>query len=92
MAVDPTLDPAAPPLTEAIVRLTLRDGRVLTQAAHGARGYPTRPATGADVAAKFLSCAARAIPDAAAAEALAMLRRIADLDDVRALTKRLGRT
>jgi 2-methylcitrate dehydratase PrpD len=91
MAVDPTLDPAAPPLTEAVVRLSLCDGRVLTQAAHGARGYPARPATDADLDAKFLSCAARAIPEAAAAEALAMLRRIEDVDDVRTITERLGR-
>jgi 2-methylcitrate dehydratase PrpD len=45
MRVDPTLDGGAPPLTQARIRLRLRDGRVLTASANGARGYPERPAS-----------------------------------------------
>ena len=45
MPVDPSLDASAPPLTQARVTIQLRDGRVLTAAANGARGYPTHPAS-----------------------------------------------
>lgn len=91
MAVDRSLDAAAPPLTEAVVRIVLRDGRVLEQAAHGARGYPERPATDAELDAKFLSCATRAIPEPSAIEALEKLRRLESLSDVRELTAGLRR-
>ena len=45
MRVDPALDASAPPLTQARVTVRLRDGRVLTASANGARGYPERPAS-----------------------------------------------
>ena len=67
MRVDPTLDSSAPALTQARVTVRLRDGRVLTASANGARGYPERPASDDELAAKFLSCAARVLPDATGA-------------------------
>src|SRR4029453_13640529 len=76
MAVDSTLDPGAPPLTQAYVRVRLRDGRVLERLASGARGYPERPASDEELGRKFLSCATRVLPDAAAQQALAALRAI----------------
>jgi 2-methylcitrate dehydratase PrpD len=76
MAVDATLDAAAPPLTQARVRVRLRDGRVLERLASGARGYPERPASDDELGRKFLSCATRALPEAAAQQALAALRAI----------------
>jgi 2-methylcitrate dehydratase PrpD len=76
MAVDSTLDPGVPPLTQARVRVRLRDGRVLERLASGARGYPERPASDEELGRKFLSCATRVLPDAAAQQALAALRAI----------------
>ena len=66
--------------------VTLRDGRVLRQDAHGARGYPGRPASDDELAAKFLSCAQRALPAPTAHRALDLLRGVSDLPDVRELT------
>jgi len=83
MTVDSTLDPTAPPLTQARVRVRLRDGRVLERLASGARGYPERPASDEELGRKFLSCAARALPEAAAAQALAALRAIDAAPSVR---------
>jgi 2-methylcitrate dehydratase PrpD len=76
MAVDATLNAAAPPLTQARVRVRLRDGRVLERLASGARGYPKRPASDDELGRKFLSCAMRALPESAAHQALAALRAI----------------
>ena len=86
MRVDPSLDASGPPLTQARVAIQLRGGRTVSQAANGARGYPERPASAAELGAKFMACARRALPDAAARSALAMLREIDTLDDIRSLT------
>jgi len=83
MSVDSTLDPNAPPLTQARVRVRLRDGRVLERLASGARGYPERPASDDELGRKFLSCATRALPDAAARQALDALRAIDAAPSVR---------
>jgi 2-methylcitrate dehydratase PrpD len=91
MLVDPTLDSSAAPLTQARVRLTLRDGRELTASANGARGYPERPASDEELGTKFLSCAARAMPPVQAERALAALRAIETAGDVRVVTAALAR-
>jgi 2-methylcitrate dehydratase PrpD len=85
MRVDPTLDAAAPPLTRSRVTVRLRDGRVLTADADGARGYPARPASAEELAGKFLSCAATVLTRDRASGALAALRDIEGAVDVRAL-------
>jgi 2-methylcitrate dehydratase PrpD len=85
MRVDETLDASAPPLTQARVTVALRDGRSLSASANGARGYPERPATDAELEAKFLSCAARVMPQSRAQRALAAVREIARASDVHAL-------
>jgi 2-methylcitrate dehydratase PrpD len=86
MRVDPALDRGAPPLTHARVHVTLRDGRVLTQEANGARGYPDNPASDAELDEKFMACASRALTESAASRALGLLRRIDEIEDVRTLT------
>jgi 2-methylcitrate dehydratase PrpD len=91
MRVDPTLDPAAPSLTQAHVTVRLRDGRVLTADANGARGYPDRPASDEQLAAKFTSCAMRTLPAAQAAQALAALLDVGAASDIRALTPLFAR-
>jgi 2-methylcitrate dehydratase PrpD len=87
MRVEPSFDGMAPPLTQARVRLQLHDGRVFARMARGARGYPERPATDADLAAKFLACAARVLPEPTAVRALELLRSIDGLPGVRTLTE-----
>jgi len=74
MHVDEEIGKGKPALTEARVRVTLGDGRVLTRDAHGARGYPEKPASAADLEGKFLACARRAVPDAEAERILAALQ------------------
>jgi 2-methylcitrate dehydratase PrpD len=86
MRVDPSLDPSALPLTQARVSVRLRGGRELTAIANGARGYPDRPASDAELDAKFLSCAAAALRADAARTALEALRDIERASDVRLLT------
>ena len=89
MRVDAALDGIAPPLTQARVTIRLCDGRSVSQAADGARGYPERPASDEELGAKFMACARRSISETAAGRALAMLRDIEKLDDVRMLTELL---
>jgi 2-methylcitrate dehydratase PrpD len=89
MRVDAGLDTLAKPLTQARVRVHLRDGRVLHASANGARGYPERPASDEQLAAKFLACAQRAMPHDRARRALAMLREIERSSDVRGVTELL---
>lgn len=87
MTVDPTLDPSAEPLTQARVTITLKDGRTLKQDANGARGYPQRPASEEELGAKFLGCAKRVLASEPAERALATLRGIESVADVRDLAK-----
>ena len=69
MRVDAEIGRDRPSLTEARVRVTLKDGRTLTKDAHGARGYPTNPASATDLEMKFLGCASR-VMDLARAKTL----------------------
>jgi 2-methylcitrate dehydratase PrpD len=89
MRIDPRLDASAPPLTQARVTVRLRDGRVLTAGANGARGYHDRPASDDELAAKFMSCAVETLSEARAVDALATLREIESASDVRSVTMRL---
>ena len=67
----------------------LRDGRVLRQDAHGARGYPEQPASDEELAAKFTACAQRVLDESDTTRALRLLERLETLDDVRTLTRAL---
>ena len=89
MGVDPSFDGAAPPLTQARVRIRLRGGREIARAASGARGYPANPATDEELNAKFLDCASRVLSPAVSARALGLLRAVDRIDDVRVLTRSL---
>jgi 2-methylcitrate dehydratase PrpD len=90
MRVDPSLDASAPALTQARVSVRLRDGRVLTASANGARGYPDLPVGDEELATKFLSCAGSCIGEVNAREALIALRELDSARDVRALARLLG--
>lgn len=86
MCVDATPDASAPALTQARVTVRLRDGRVLTASANGARGYPAQPASDEELSTKFTSCAMLTLSASRAAEALAAVRDVESLADVRVLT------
>jgi 2-methylcitrate dehydratase PrpD len=90
MRVDKTLDGTAPALTQARVTVRLRDGRTITHFANGARGYPAQPASDDELATKFLACARRTLAEPASDRALAILREIGSVSDVREVTKSLG--
>ena len=90
MRVDPAFDNGAPALTQSRVRITLRDGREVGAAADGARGYPEKPASAAELTDKFMSCAQRTLPRSASERALEILRRLASLRDVQELSAALG--
>lgn len=92
MRVNPALDGMAPPLTQADISVRLRDGRLLTHSARGARGYPERPAKDDELTAKFIACALRSIPRPKADQAVMMLRQIDTLPDIRALADLLQPT
>ena len=91
MTVDATLDASAPALTQSRVTVRLNDGRVLTAAADGARGYPDRPPSDEELDLKFLSCARRVLDDGVARDALAAVRRIESAATVRSVMASLGR-
>ena len=76
MTVDETLGGSAPPLTQARVTVRMKDGRVVTAHANGARGYPERPPTEDQLKTKFKSCAARVMSSVQAHEAWTALRGI----------------
>jgi 2-methylcitrate dehydratase PrpD len=90
MEMDPTLGTSAPALTQARVTVHLKDGRVLTASADGARGYPERPASEEELATKFLACATRVLPDAKARLALKMISELGSVADVRTVTAQLA--
>jgi hypothetical protein len=71
------------------VSVSLHDGRLLRQDAHGARGYPDRPAGDAELCAKFTTCARRALSEEETGRALALLQGLDAIDDVRRLTDAL---
>jgi 2-methylcitrate dehydratase PrpD len=90
MRANPVIGQGAPALTQAQVTMRLRDGRVLSQRANGARGYPERPASTAELEEKFTTCARRAISAASASAALDQLHHMETLADIHELTKHLG--
>ena len=90
MRADERLGRDVPPLTEARVTLRLADGRTLERSVRGARGYPERPASPAELDAKFLACAGRIVPTESAAGALDFLRDLDAAPSVRGLAARLA--
>jgi 2-methylcitrate dehydratase PrpD len=78
MRARPEFDRAAP-LSRARVTIRLRDGRVVTQSADGARGYPGR-ITEEELAQKFAACASRVLPAERAARAWTAVRAIEQAD------------
>jgi 2-methylcitrate dehydratase PrpD len=79
----------AAPLSQARVTVHLRDGRVLSQSADGARGYPGR-LTDEELATKFLACAVRTLTPSAVGSAWGVLTSFGQIADIRDLTALLS--
>lgn len=90
MTVDNTLNSNAPALTQSRVAVRLRDGRVLAAYADGARGYPARPATAAELGEKFRACAARVMDEGRIHTAIEVLRSLEGLAEMSILTQCLN--
>jgi len=74
------------------IDIVMKDGRTISARADIAKGSPGIPMSDADVADKFRECAAFAgWPGAHAEEAIALISRLEDVQDVRALTSLLAR-
>jgi 2-methylcitrate dehydratase PrpD len=90
LRANPAFDSAAA-MSLARVTVTLRDGRVVTRSADGARGYPGRLPE-EELAAKFAACARRAVTPQAADAAWSRMKQMEQLADVRELTAMLTPT
>jgi 2-methylcitrate dehydratase PrpD len=70
-----------------ILKITLKDGRVISGRADFGKGSPTNPMSYDEVADKFLGCAAFAEwPTSKAKQVIELVRNLEDLPDVRTLT------
>jgi 2-methylcitrate dehydratase PrpD len=70
-----------------ILRITLKDGRVIAGRADFGKGSPANPMTYDEVAEKFLGCAAFAEwPRSKANQVIEIVRKLEDVADVRTLT------
>ncbi len=84
LRANPAFDAAAP-LSQAQVRVRLRDGRTVVGRADGARGYPDRLSDD-ELDKKFLACAGRSLSKDAAERALAAARSIDAIRTIGSLT------
>ena len=70
-----------------ILRIRLKDGRIITGRADFGKGSPTNPMSYDEVAEKFMGCAAFAEwPTSKANQVVQMVRKLEDVPDVRALS------
>ena len=89
--VDPVAEAAGYNKMTTILKIHLKDGRVISGRADFAKGSPMIPMSFDDEIAKFLDCAAFAKwPAAKAKGVVEMVRKLEDVPDVRRLTAMLG--
>jgi 2-methylcitrate dehydratase PrpD len=75
-----------------IIKITLKDGRIIKGRADFGKGSPSDPMSYDDVAEKFQGCAAFADwPKAKASQVIDLVRKLEDVPDVRALTALLSK-
>jgi 2-methylcitrate dehydratase PrpD len=85
--VDPEAEKAGFDKMTTILKITLKDGRVITGRADFGKGSPTDPMSYEEVAEKFHGCAAFAEwPTAKAKQVVEMVRKLEDVADIRTLT------
>jgi 2-methylcitrate dehydratase PrpD len=85
--VDPEAEKAGFDKMTTILKITMKDGRVITGRADFGKGSPTDPMSYDEVGEKFHGCAAFAEwPTAKAKQVVEMVRRLEDVGDIRTLT------
>ena len=80
--VDPAVDRGGHDRMVTAIRVTCTDGRIIEDRAEVFRGHPERPMTRAEIEAKFRDCAALALPEREATEAIERVWRLERLDRV----------
>jgi 2-methylcitrate dehydratase PrpD len=89
---DPEAEKAGYDKMTTILKITLKDGRVISGRADFGKGSPTNPMTYGEVADKFLGCAAFAEwPTSKAKQVIELVRKLEDISDVRSLTALLSK-
>jgi 2-methylcitrate dehydratase PrpD len=84
---DPEAEKAGYDKMTTILKITLKDGRVISGRADFGKGSPTNPMSYDEVADKFLGCAAFAEwPASKAHQAIEMVRNLEDVANVKTLT------
>lgn len=89
---DPEAEKAGYDKMTTILKITLKDGRVISGRADFGKGSPTNPMSYDEVAEKFLGCAAFAEwPMPKAKQVVELVRKLEDVSDVRTLTALLSK-
>lgn len=89
---DPEAEKAGFDKMTTILKITMKDGRIITGRADFGKGSPTNPMSYDEVAEKFQGCAAFAEwPVAKATQVVDLVRKLEDVSDVRALTGLLSK-
>ncbi len=89
---DPEAEKAGYDKMTTIIKITLKDGRIISGRADFGKGSPTNPMSYEEVAEKFQGCAAFAEwPAAKAKQVIDWVRRLEDVSDIRTLTTLLSR-
>jgi 2-methylcitrate dehydratase PrpD len=89
---DPEAEKAGYDKMTTILKITLKDGRVITGRADFGKGSPANPMSYDEVGEKFLGCAAFAEwPTSKANQVIDMVRRLEDVSDIRILTALLSK-
>ena len=84
---DPEAEKAGFDKMTTILRITMKDGRVISGRADFGKGSPANPMSYDEVAEKFLGCAAFAEwPTSKANQLIEMVRKLEDVSDVRTMT------
>jgi 2-methylcitrate dehydratase PrpD len=84
---DPEAESAGYDKMTTILKITLKDGRVISGRADFGKGSPANPMSYDEVAEKFLGCAAFAEwPASKAHQVIQLVSKLEDVSDVRALT------
>jgi 2-methylcitrate dehydratase PrpD len=92
MTVDPALPTGLDQQAWSRVTVRLTDGRTLALPPRGARGHPDHPLPPEALRAKFLACAALAVPASEAEGIAEQVEHLEEIPDIRALTSRLAGT